>query len=465
MATNPAPIKASVKSPLSRAFKKAYIKRRLGSTGLFESDWQEITDDVKKWGKITFSTNPQRPSKFKFNNFKLVVANDEGKYNPEDDESSLWFTYANQQRTLVKIETGFLNQTLSADGIWYHDEVPGEDKWDVDFWDSDAFWDNDGISFHGLLQGDLILSDKNEIALGIKPLTQIFLDYPARNLVGLTSTGVTASQFMTLLRDQTDGAGAFIFRPFFGDTTSNWNIETTTNVYSDLNTSTAKDVRDKNVWQVIEKLAEAENFFPYVGQNGIFNFTSKTQSTTTAWSFFGKGSNDTEFGNTIKSIDRYGKKMTSFFSRVEVKFREEDTSTSYVVKESTLTVDPSNGPWNFGYRTFQMENVWIPTSTVAETIAQSLFDDFASLKSEIKFSTSFVPHLNILDKIDVTYDSTQPNPDSHWDINNWATASSNELVWDLSKGDAIKLVGKEFKLLSIDIDLDNFQNRFTAREL
>jgi len=204
-----------------RVFRKCFIKRRLASTGLFENDFVEITEDVKKWGKISLQTDSSRINRFHFGNVKINVANDEGKYNPSDDQASIWFGFANRQRTLVKIEAGFFDQTLGTSGIWSTREVPGEFGWDLDTWDEFLVWDDENLTstvFVGVIGGDIPANDKNTVNLNVKPLTQVFRDFPARNLTGFTSTGMTSSDFMFLLRDQTDGSGEFIFRPFFGDT-------------------------------------------------------------------------------------------------------------------------------------------------------------------------------------------------------------------------------------------------------
>ena len=53
------------------------------------------------------------------------------------------------------------------------------------------------------------------------------------------------------------------------------------------------------------------------------------------------------------------------------------------------------------------------------------------------------------------------------DLFNWAEASTpaQNLYWDDGGGDAIVLNGKEFKVLSVKIDLDRFECQYTAREI
>lgn len=441
-------------------------------TGLFEDDWLEITDDIKKWGKIKVSIDAIRLNKFQFSPLVVTVSNDDGRYNPEDNESSLWYGYMQQQRTLFKVECGLIDQTLSSDGIWINNFYPDSSRWDESYFDGSAEWDSDGdAAFTGIINGDIPLTDNNEVTFNVAPLTQVFRDFAARNISGLDAS-ITASRFMTLLRDQTDGAGSYIFRPFFGDTTTNWDISTTTVQYANLNTNTAKDIREMNAWDAIEKLAEAENHVAYISRDGVFKFRPRDANTSTvAFEFFGGvGVHDTTYGHTIKKIYSYGKRMSKFYSRIQVKHTDLDTTTSFEVREATLTVSGDSAAWNLGQKTLSIENFWIPTSTVAQTIASSLFNDYSAVKNEIEFSTTLVPHLDILDRISITYDASPTNYINLWDQNNWADTAAaavtgEELVFDPSTGEAIKLTADEFKFQSIEIDLDRLECRFSAREV
>jgi hypothetical protein len=460
-----------IKKPKANTFKRAKIKRRDAVTGLFESTWLDISSDVKSYGKIKQEVDPARLYTFSFSNAKLVVANDEGFYNPEDNEASLWYGYLNQQRTLVQIEAGFLKTSLASSGNWVTTEYPNASLYDEDIWDDeDAIFDNgsNAVQFTGIISGDIVLSDKNEVVLNVKPLTSVFQDYPANILTGWTSTGFTASNFIALLRDQTDGSGSFVFRPFFGDTTSNWNITSTTNIYSNLNAPTATGVIDKTVWDIITKLAEAEDYVPYASKDGNFNFVPRTPTTDVAFQFHGAGSFNTTYGNTIKSIQSYGRKITKYYSQVNVKFVNSDTSTSYYSKTATFSVSGSNTPWTLGLRKLDIENYFIPNTATAQAIGDNIFNEYSALKNEITFTTSLVPHLDLLDRISITYDPSEVSANSLWDQSDWAaddTSTSTDLVFDSSRGDSIKIQGDEFKFLSIETDIDNMQNVFIAREI
>lgn len=455
-----ATILKEIQNPKGKVFRKLWVKRRLASTGLFETDWQEITKDVKSWGSISKSIDNVRYSRVRFSDASIVVANDYGRYNPESDESSFWYGYASQNRSMVKIEAGFINQTCSASGIW-----------------TNTFLPSDPTVFVGVLQGDIELGASNEVLLPVTPLLQVFRDFSTRNLSGLTTTGMTASQFIGVLRDQTDGAGGFIFRPFFGDTTANWNYTSSSIVYADLTSTITSaqpqvggsdeyeqnDFLQMNVWDAIEKLAEAENSIPYITRDGKFKFVDRTANTTTAaFGFYGRGFNNRYHGITIKKVNSYKTKVSDFYSRVELKWQNLATTTA-VVSTQTAMVVGNNNAWNYGHRTFSLDNNWVATVTSARTLASSIFDAVSTVNRELNFDTSFVPHLEVLDLVSLNYDSTELDPNSRWDMANWAADNTNtadDLIW--AGGDAMAFVNNEFKLTAIDINLDTFECNFTG---
>lgn len=429
-----------IKKSHSRVFRKAYIKRRLSTTGLFETDWLEITNDVKKYGKIRREIDDTRPSRFRFSPMKLVMANDNGLYNTEDSPSSLWNGYASIQRTLVKIEAGFIDSTLAADGTRTNTVFPSTTT-----------------VFIGIISGDFNVDNTNEVAINVAPLTKVFQDYPARQLAFSQLSG-TANTFLTNIRDQTDGAGAFIFRPFFGDTTTNFDFTSTGTNYS-WATSATQEFVEKTVWEAIEIFAEAEQYVPYITRDGKFRFVPGNPLTSTAsFEFFGLGTNDRTYGHTIKKIAKYGKKVSAYFSYIQVKYNDASTITSYEVAQTQFSVDGQNNPWNFGHRKYDIDNTLIPNSATAQNVATQVLTELGTLRDEIEMTTTFIPHLEILDRIEVSYSTRSVDPRALWDRVNW-----DEFNWDASVGDALNLSAKEFKILSIEMDLDKFECKFIGR--
>jgi len=168
-------------------------------------------------------------------------------------------------------------------------------------------------------------------------------------------------------------------------------------------------------------------------------------------------------GTTIKKIHGYKKKLSDFYSRVEVKWNDIATSTATISTQTAMVVG-NNSAWNYGHRTYSISNPWVATVTSAQSIANTVFAAASSTPNEIDFSTSFVPHLEVLDLVAVNYLSSEADGSNYWDLKDWAedtvSASSSDLVW--SRGDALDFQGDEFKLTSITINLDSLECRFVG---
>ena len=448
-----------IKKPSSKIFRRFYVKRRQAN-GLFEDTWQELTQYVKTWGSYRWAVDTPRFGYLKFSNSTIKVLNIDGTFNPNDNDDSFWKTFGDIQRTLVKIEAGFTHQTLSSGGIWTNTDFPTA----LTMWT-------------GIISGDIDMDGRGEVALPLRPITQVFRDYPALDVRGFTSTGISSGGWFSMLRDHTDGSGNFVFRPFIGDATStDWTIATGGQLYANLNTSSAEDLQNLDCWAVTEKMAQAEQSLAYVNSEGKFIWQRKTTTASVQYEFHGLGSrlNERVYGHTIKDVQRYGKRLTSFYSRTSVKYREDDPSTdpptTYFVNTGlAYTVDGSNTAWNLGQRTFRIDNFWLPNSAAAASVAGSVFDEVSSQSNEIHFIATFVPHLNLLDRISVTYDSTDFNTaKSLWDINDWDTTTGvlpNALIWDASRGDGIILNSTNFKILSINLNVDKMESTFIARQI
>ncbi len=467
MASGLLSVNGQIQNSRSRMFRRCFIKRRALGTGLYEDDWVEVTADVIKWNSIKKEVDASKVNSFKFSGAKLVFNNRDGKYNDSGDENSLWYQHGDQQRTLVKITAGFIYETQSADGIWHYIELPGSGLWDVAGYDSDQ-WDTQSILFNGFISGDVFLTGNDEVTLPVSPLTDVFRLYAAPRLSGL-GPSLTAEGFINVLRDQVDADGAYIFRPFFGDTTGNWVVNSTSVNYPNLDTTTAEDVKDATAWDVIEKLATSENYVPFASNVGEFKFIDRNfGNTSPVYHFVGAGGYSPEYGHTIKKVSWFGKRFTKYYSRVRVQFREDDTTTSYAIQESTFRVSGSSSPWTLGERTLDVQNLWIPTLTAAETIASELFEEYSALRTEIEFTTSLVPHLDLLNRVMITYDPSGDSIQNLWDQYNWGDdlvpIGAEELLWDASKGDALKMIEREFRLISIDVNLDSGECKFIGRE-
>lgn len=443
-----------IKRPTSHVFRRLLVKRRQISDGLFESTWQDLSQYVIRWGSFGVSVDTPRFGDFIFNNAAVHVSNIEGTFNPNDNADSFWSGYGDIQRSLVRIEAGFTHQTQSAGGIWTNTEFPTVTT-----------------IFQGIINGDIFMSSRSEITLPLRPAYQVFRDYPASDVTFSTTTGISAGTWFRLLRDHTDGSGNFVFRPFIADgTTTDWSIAASGHLYANMTSDdSAPGFFDLNAWSVSERLAESEQFIPLISRQGTLSWQAKTATAAVQFEFHGQGSTDRDYGQTIKAIHSYGNRLTGFYSRVAVKFVDSDTTTSFVNTALAFAVAGSNTAWNLGHRTFEIQNFWIANTLAAQSVAGAVFANVSSQEEEIEFTTTFVPHLNVMDRVSITYDATDYVTNrSFWDLNDWAadvTDTSTDLIWDASRGDSIILNAVEFKLLSVEVDLDRLESRFIGKRL
>lgn len=410
-------------------FRRVKIKRRSSSTGLFESDWLDITKHVKRYGTLKRSIDDIRLNKFRLSGVTLKLENHEGKFNPESYESSYWYGYLARPRTLIKIEAG------------YKDSLGTE-------------YPTNSTLFTGIIADEMPISDNNEIAMPCKSLLQIFQEFPASSIDKWTVTGWSASDIIGAVRDQTDGSGNYIFQQFI--TSGGWNIVTTTSTYDQLNTASSKYLKDLNVWDMIEKLAEAENYVALITPTGNFYFTDRSVNTSTSWEFYGLGPGNKDYGHTIKKINKYYEAITKLYQKVSMRYSEEDTSTSWIETQTAMVISPSNTAWIYGTRIYDFENYWA-SYTQSVNLVSNIYDNYSSLKSEIDFTSILIPHLDILDYAEITFEDYGAGA-YLWDACNW-----DEAYWEGSF-DNFQLQASPFKILSIQHNLDKFETRWIMRD-
>ena len=415
----------AVGSPVSTVKARAYIKRRRGSDGLFESAWYEITDYVQRFGSVSRDIDTVRRSRFLNSGVNLVCRNDEGKFNDEENLNSFWYGYLTRFSTLVKVEGAYLDSV-----------------------GSDVLSDSSLGVF--ILDQELPISgSKGTVSLKCSSLRSIFDKEKATAVAGLAGTK-TASEVIAILRDHTDGAGTTIFRQFI--TSTSWTIQTTTTNYV-LATDTTLD--GLSVWDLMEKLAEAENMVPLITRSGGFEFRTRDERTTTAaFAFSGQGFSDPN----IMSLDEYKEPWDRFFTGVRIKFGEADTSTSYVNAGTTTVVSPSNLRWKYGQRVLEFDNGFIPNTATAQTLADSILTESSTLKREISFTASMVPTLEVLDLITANYRSYDITGQTLWDHFAWDGAN-----W-ATEGETFDWTAKRFIVQSVATNLDDFKMKVVARE-
>jgi len=447
------------KNPRSKVFRKFYVKRRDSTTGLHESTWQELTKHVIRWGTIESKIDTHRINQYNYSNFIMEFDNMEGTFNENTNQSSFWFGYASLQRSLIKIEAGFVHQDKGADGIWVNTEYPTNSQ-----------------VFQGIISGNIDYSNEIRVAIPMAPMLEVFRQFPADRMT-YTLALTDASGFFVDIRDFQDSAGTFVFRSFFGNTTTNWDISSIPALgpfYENLANSvaTSNNIQAASLWDIMSKIAQTNNNVIFIDTDGKFVIRDRSTlvaSQSTTFSFLGLGQWDNTYGRTLKKIDFYGDKITKFYPRVSVHHDDGENKTSYEIKRDTFNVTATSDIWLFGERTLDVQNTFVETSAQAINIGSALADEFGSLKKEIDFTTSFVPHLSINNKVEISYDAGTFNINNLWDQNNWADSAGagdmvGDLIWDPDTSSPFTLLAAEFRLIRVAINLDNFECKFTGRE-
>ena len=104
--------KTEVRKSVLKYFRRCYIKRRLDDgSGSYETDWFEVTNLVKRWGTISWTTDDFRFNVFEQGNANLVMRNDSKQWNegPESTKS-LFYGFLSRYKTLVRIDVGLYDQ-------------------------------------------------------------------------------------------------------------------------------------------------------------------------------------------------------------------------------------------------------------------------------------------------------------------------------------------------------------------
>lgn len=423
-------VKQMIKRSSSVVYRRAFLKRRsVANTGSYEDNWQDITEDVKRWGTIRFDMEDERVNRFKLSGTNLNVKNEDGKYNPHEEGDSFWNMFLPSYKTRLKIEAGYIDEA----GV----EVPANN-----------------VMFEGIITDDIDLTNKNEANLRAQSLMVALKDVTASRISGLTGSQ-TASDVVTLFRDLRDSNSVLVFNDFIS--TAAWNIQTTTNIYTNLNTTTSLD--ELSVYEALVKLAEAENLAIWVDPNGTFNFAAKVANTSvTQWVFQGPVVKQKEFGVSIKSIDSYKDATQKIFTRIRVQIDKASTSTSFRTVQESWVVGDSSTSWLYGERTLEFENTWLNTAT-ADTVIGNMQKDYGIAKREVRIRTKFMPQLKLLDLVEMSYSSDRSNQD----VTLWGGFLWGKKLWRGTIGKQFKIDGK-FLVRGIAHDIDRFESRFFLRE-
>ncbi len=434
----PKNIASIIRSATKYPFRKVEIKRRSATTGLYESSWFDITPRVERFGTLQTSLDDTRLNLFVHSGVNLTVRNDFGEFNPETDGQSLFYGYFTRVRTQVRFSAGY---TDGAGNQFPSDPIQG------------VF----------VLTGEInVVSSNNQVNLNCKSLNSIFQETRGDEISGITSS-MTASEIMGKIRDATDGSSNFLFRTFI--TSTAWDIQTTTAIITSLGTTTA--LENFTVWELMNSLAEAENHVVYITRQGGLVFGDRLPNTDDpTFSLYGAGYRDP---NVIK-ISSYKEAVDKLFTHIRFKYLEDDTETSFITSGTSTTVDVRSDAWRYGRRTYEFENTFFSDTGTAAFSAAKILGEFSNLRSELDVDCEFMPHLELGDRLDVSYREGSIGSVYVWDRYDWAADTTtsdgnNVLFWASDTSATIDFTQKNFKIISRRTNLDTFVTTLKLREV
>lgn len=432
-------LKAEVKKTRANLFRRLYLKRK--QMAGFESTWQLIPERyIKSWGSNSYSVNDIKVNFFELSGQTVQLLNIDNYFSDEKDNRSFFFGASTRYGTLCKIEAGF----TADDGTEYP---------------------TDQTIFTGYLKQSLRSSEDATLSLNFKPMASAFTEYLCKNLVlsltathtvddqGVTTTAYwahnTATELLGLIEAYQQG-GVDVYDDYISD----WQVLNTSEVYS-VNTAT---IGDTTHWDLITKLAIAENCTTYVDRAGVFYFMSRNFGfeTTDYPDLNGIGAADMGWGHTIKKLNSVYDNIDNVYNYIRVKHDETDTATSYYKYEEDWTFGDRSSAYLYGLRKLEIDNIYLTTAG-AEKLAEELYRELKNPVKTVELETTFFPVVDMLSLVDVDYkmprqgDAGSPLWGAFlWSAASWASGGTRYIVIDQ----------EQYKVRSISHDLDNFNTSF-----
>ena len=418
-----------IKKNKLHVFRRLYMRRRIN--GDYESTWQRIPDKyILKWGSVNFSISDVKINFYRYSGLTIQVTNDDGYFSDTNEQKSFFYGADTRFKTFVKIEAGYTD----TDGSEYPTV---------------------STIYLGLIDENFSYNEKNELPIPTKHITSVFEEIPARDIPGLNVT-LTASQIIEKIRDYTDANSVTVFQKYIS--LAAWYITATTNYY---NLVTSSSLESLSCWELMKKLAGAENYVVYVNKSGNFYFRDNTPITTTAiYHFHGLGDKERVYGHNVSKRIKVDEGIKKVYNKIMVKYAEADTLSSYAIKQESWAYGDSSSSNYYGVRVYNYDNTFIPNSAAADNIATTIFNEYYRPKTEITIDGKFVPQLNLNDRCSLTY-QTKVNPGQYL----WGYAVWGDFVWGEAKGYNINIANVDFRVISVKHSLDRFSSNIALREI
>jgi len=354
-----------VKRGAKTAYRRVEIKR-VKTDGTYEADWFDITPFIVNFGTIAESYSDNIiVGEYQIHNLTISVDNSRRRFNPETDSESIFLNFKTRIKTRFRIETGFI---------------------DRDDNDSEVL----GRRFYGITFSEPQNSDSGRVNFSIASILKVFQLYPA---TGIVTTSAAVSVLMERLTERTENA-VRIFDQFFEGASDavRYQIQSSSTVITPI-------INDnETVWDKMTDYSLYEFYYPSVTNDGNFQWRDRVETGGTIFKFNGGNSFDNEFGINIVRILSEVPGVDQTWTRVTIEFDDDMFSTSLT------SWTPGDGSTQdiFGERTYERTFKELTSGTSA-TIADTIRANTQTPKRRWNISTSFIPHLNLNDKVELNY--------------------------------------------------------------
>ena len=423
-------IESEIKKNSMSVFRRIYIKKR-EADGEYSANWTEIDSQyIKKYGAVTWSVDEVIPSFYRTSGLTFQVINKDGRFSSTEEEQSFFSDALTVYRTLVKVEAGY----TATDGTEYP---------------------TDPSLFLGFISEDLNYTEDSMVSVKTKHISSVFEEFSSDLIVGL-GAAQSASDIVTKIRDHLDSNSISIFQKYIS--LADWNIQTTTTQY---NMATSTSLQGLNCWQLMQKLAVAEDYVMHIDGSGKFYFQDKNAIPSVAsYHYSGIGDEDKTYGHNIIGGVSELLNIRKIYNRIKIKLGKGDTTTSWYIKNESWNWGDSSSSFIYGIREYDYNNQWLDTAT-AETIADTIFSDFSYPKKEVSLKSKFTPNVVLQDRVSVTYKTQRQGEDGDlWAYFLWGYGRFGE-----RPGYNLDIANEDFRVISIKQNVDNFTSELKLRAL
>jgi len=469
-------------------FKTVSMKRRLLvpiAGEYFETDWLDVSDYVLDISAITWNIDDAELNEFTQGDFTLTLVSRLQEFSPETNPGSFFSGYLTRHKTKIKISAGYTDietgTSYSYDvgvGFINADEINIESDSTITIpcinptmiFDEQTAEDiNDGTLAGGTVTTETDFRLRDAAA----SFDEHYIDLEVTNVTTGESTKITnyVDGTQLMLQDDIFSLGDvysfegqirwwrsqtitqlvqklydlqkdtnYVFHPFLDGSS----ISPGNDITVDLADFTGMTCRE-----ALGKLAEISNSCWYINGDWELVFRDREPAGASVYSFTNQG-----MYVNILGASAYNDGLKKVKNRATWK----DTLPLLIVEETGWQIGDDSSSWKYGVREYEFDNPFITDSTLQTTICTAFLQEFSISREEIILHTKFIPHLELLDPVTVTYVGVAAkNPGYFWNKFYW-----NKGYWTGRIG-GIQIQERAMKIIKLVYNVMDFTCDFKMR--